>query len=115
MQLHVVKMVERAEAEEGDQEEDQSNEPAYVPCKFLTPDLVDLLNPFVFKISALESLPDRPATIAQLDDLCEPVSIRYTFTTRAAARRPPPPGPPWGMVRRSGTRAWSPGSGQRTR
>ena len=99
MQLHVEKMhVERAEAEaeEGEQEEDQSNEPAYVPCKFLTPDLVDLLNPFVFKISALESLPDRPATIAQLDDLCEPVSIRYTFYDTGSGQKTSSTGTPLG-------------------
>ena len=99
MQLHVEKMhVERAEAEaeEGEQEEDQSNEPAYVPCKFLTPDLVDLLNPFVFEISALESLPDKPATIAQLDDLCEPVSIRYTFYDTGSGQKTSSTGTPPG-------------------
>ena len=53
--------------------------PSYVPCGMLTSDLVDLLNPFVFKISTIESLPDRPASISQLDTQCEPVSLRYTF------------------------------------
>ena len=53
--------------------------PTHLPCGLLTPDLVDLLNPFVFEISQLESLPDRPASTEQLDDLCEPVSVRYTF------------------------------------
>ena len=64
-----------------------ASEDAPSSAPLLPPDLARALNPIVIEIARCESLPDQPATISQLDDLCEPVWLTYTFPGADKGRR----------------------------
>ena len=79
--------VTRLDSEEGEEGGGNGGADAPMRAPLLPPDLGRALNPIMVDIGRCESLPDQPATMSQLDNLCEPVWLTYHFPGVEEARR----------------------------